>query len=196
MRSDESLSASADERRRASRRFGRGSRLRSVRTLLEIIDESHRHAGHAGARDGRGHFGVRIVSESLQRYQAVGTPSDGICCARHIDADRHPRAERRPRCRPPTLDSVCWRLRMTKSLAVCWPYCRWRLGAACSKAQPSTPMHPLGPTPVATVNGNRCSGIRVPSLRRSRRPRKNADDLTAEERKAALNDLVGIVRYG
>jgi len=31
--------------------------------LLEIVDESHRHAGHAGARDGRGHFAVRIVSE-------------------------------------------------------------------------------------------------------------------------------------
>ncbi len=29
---------------------------------LEIIDESHRHAGHAGARDGRGHFRVRVVS--------------------------------------------------------------------------------------------------------------------------------------
>jgi BolA family transcriptional regulator, general stress-responsive regulator len=31
--------------------------------LLEIVDESHRHAGHAGARDGRGHFVVRIVSD-------------------------------------------------------------------------------------------------------------------------------------
>jgi len=31
--------------------------------LLEIVDESQRHAGHAGARDGRGHFAVRIVSE-------------------------------------------------------------------------------------------------------------------------------------
>ena len=29
---------------------------------LDIEDESHRHAGHAGARDGRGHFRVRIVS--------------------------------------------------------------------------------------------------------------------------------------
>jgi BolA protein len=29
---------------------------------LEIEDESHRHAGHAGARDGRGHFRVRIVA--------------------------------------------------------------------------------------------------------------------------------------
>lgn len=31
--------------------------------LLEIIDESHLHVGHAGARDGRGHFKVRVVSE-------------------------------------------------------------------------------------------------------------------------------------
>lgn len=30
---------------------------------LEIIDQSHRHAGHAGARDGRGHFDVHIVSD-------------------------------------------------------------------------------------------------------------------------------------
>jgi len=45
--------------------------------LLEIIDESHRHAGHAGARDGRGHFVVRIVSDrfkgikSLARHRMV-----------------------------------------------------------------------------------------------------------------------------
>ncbi|MFO1495532.1 MAG: BolA family protein [Lysobacterales bacterium] len=32
-------------------------------TALEIIDESHLHAGHAGARDGRGHFRVRVVSQ-------------------------------------------------------------------------------------------------------------------------------------
>jgi BolA protein len=29
---------------------------------LEVIDESHLHVGHAGARDGRGHFRVRIRS--------------------------------------------------------------------------------------------------------------------------------------
>jgi BolA family transcriptional regulator, general stress-responsive regulator len=44
---------------------------------LELIDDSHRHAGHAGARDGRGHFTVRIVSSdfeglrALQRHQLV-----------------------------------------------------------------------------------------------------------------------------
>jgi len=44
---------------------------------LEVRDDSHRHAGHAGARDGRGHFHVEIVSEAfggmapLARHRAV-----------------------------------------------------------------------------------------------------------------------------
>lgn len=44
---------------------------------VELIDDSHLHAGHAGARDGRGHFRVRVVSEdfaglkTLQRHQLV-----------------------------------------------------------------------------------------------------------------------------
>lgn len=29
---------------------------------FELIDESHLHAGHAGALTGKGHFAVRIVS--------------------------------------------------------------------------------------------------------------------------------------
>mgnify|MGYP001039530893 CR=1 FL=1 len=33
--------------------------------VLEIRDDSHRHAGHEGARDGRGHFSVDIVSEAF-----------------------------------------------------------------------------------------------------------------------------------
>jgi BolA protein len=46
-------------------------------TFLEVIDESHRHAGHAGARDGRGHFRVRLESARfvgmapLARHRAV-----------------------------------------------------------------------------------------------------------------------------
>lgn len=46
-------------------------------SLLEVDDDSHRHAGHAGARDGRGHFSVRVVSEAfsgmapLARHRAV-----------------------------------------------------------------------------------------------------------------------------
>jgi BolA protein len=44
---------------------------------LEIVDDSHRHAGHAGAKDGRGHFRVRIVSRrfagtrTLERHRMV-----------------------------------------------------------------------------------------------------------------------------
>jgi len=37
---------------------------------LEVLDDSHRHAGHAGAADGRGHFTVLIVS---QRFAGLGT---------------------------------------------------------------------------------------------------------------------------
>jgi BolA protein len=46
-------------------------------TELELIDDSHLHAGHAGARDGRGHYTVRIVAPQfsglrpLQRHQLV-----------------------------------------------------------------------------------------------------------------------------
>ncbi len=36
-----------------------------VPVSLVVIDESHKHAGHAGARDGRGHFAVEIVSEAF-----------------------------------------------------------------------------------------------------------------------------------
>jgi len=31
-------------------------------TLLEVVDESHLHAGHAGAQSGKGHFRLRIVA--------------------------------------------------------------------------------------------------------------------------------------
>lgn len=46
-------------------------------TALEIVDDSRRHAGHAGARDGRGHFNVSIVSDRfvgakrLERHRMV-----------------------------------------------------------------------------------------------------------------------------
>ena len=32
---------------------------------LAIADDSHKHAGHAGARGGQGHFGVDIVSAAF-----------------------------------------------------------------------------------------------------------------------------------
>ncbi len=38
---------------------------------LEIIDESHLHAGHAGARDGRGHFKVSIVSTEFNGQSRI-----------------------------------------------------------------------------------------------------------------------------
>ena len=44
---------------------------------IEVLDESHLHKGHEGARDGRGHFRVRVVSDrftglrSLQRHRLV-----------------------------------------------------------------------------------------------------------------------------
>lgn len=38
---------------------------------LEIIDDSHRHAGHAGAADGRGHFSVIVVSERFRGLPVV-----------------------------------------------------------------------------------------------------------------------------
>ena len=39
--------------------------------VLEIEDESHLHAGHAGAATGRGHFRVRIVSATFRGQSAV-----------------------------------------------------------------------------------------------------------------------------
>jgi BolA family transcriptional regulator, general stress-responsive regulator len=37
---------------------------------LEVMDDSHRHAGHAGAADGRGHFTVLITSP---KFAGLGT---------------------------------------------------------------------------------------------------------------------------
>ena len=38
---------------------------------LEITDDSHLHIGHAGARDGRGHYTVAIVSAAFEGRNAV-----------------------------------------------------------------------------------------------------------------------------
>jgi BolA protein len=38
---------------------------------LEIVDDSRRHAGHEGARDGRGHFNVRILSRRFAGKRTV-----------------------------------------------------------------------------------------------------------------------------
>jgi BolA protein len=38
---------------------------------VEVIDDSHLHAGHAGAREGA-HFSVRVVSERFNGLSRVG----------------------------------------------------------------------------------------------------------------------------
>jgi BolA family transcriptional regulator, general stress-responsive regulator len=64
----------------------REARVEAIRSLLqiafaptelEVIDDSHHHAGHEGAKDGRGHFRVRLISPAfagmapLARHRAV-----------------------------------------------------------------------------------------------------------------------------
>lgn len=62
--------------------------LRPVR--LDIRDDSAKHAGHAGARDGRGHFSVLIVAETfrglspVQRHRRVYAAMGGL-----MDTDVH-----------------------------------------------------------------------------------------------------------
>jgi BolA protein len=48
---------------------------------VEVVDESHLHAGHAGARDGRGHFRALVVSarfEGLSRVAAQRLVYDSL----------------------------------------------------------------------------------------------------------------------
>lgn len=63
---------------------------------LEVEDDSARHAGHAGARDGRGHFNVDVVSAAFEGlaplarhravYAAVGTMMETDIHALSINA--------------------------------------------------------------------------------------------------------------
>jgi BolA family transcriptional regulator, general stress-responsive regulator len=40
--------------------------------VLDVVDESDRHAGHAGAREGGGtHYRVRVVSAKFERQSRV-----------------------------------------------------------------------------------------------------------------------------
>jgi len=41
-------------------------------TEIELTDESHLHAGHAGAREGKGHFRLRIVSQRFAGLRSIG----------------------------------------------------------------------------------------------------------------------------
>ena len=62
-------------------------RERLAATDVQVIDESHKHRGHAGAAGGAGHFRVTVVSPRFaglslvqaQRlvYEAVGEMMDG-----------------------------------------------------------------------------------------------------------------------
>ncbi|HKE93573.1 MAG TPA: BolA family protein [Povalibacter sp.] len=72
--------ATTDRRSRIEAALRSSLRPQSV----ELIDDSHLHAGHAGARDGRGHFRVRVVSSdfeglrTLQRHQLVYRSLGGL----------------------------------------------------------------------------------------------------------------------
>ena len=54
-------------------------RLNNIRSLLsgfhpvqlEITDDSHLHAGHAGAQEGGGHYRLKIVSEQFRGKSTV-----------------------------------------------------------------------------------------------------------------------------
>jgi len=39
---------------------------------LLVKDQSHLHAGHAGAKEGKGHFDVTIVSEEFDGVNRIG----------------------------------------------------------------------------------------------------------------------------
>jgi BolA protein len=63
---------------------------------LDIVDESHRHAGHAGARSGAGHYAINIVSAQFvgrntvarhrMIYSALGAMMQGEIHALTINA--------------------------------------------------------------------------------------------------------------
>ena len=63
---------------------------------LNVVDDSHKHRGHAGAADGRSHFSVQIVAEAFSGlrpiarhrlvYEALGTMMATDIHALAIDA--------------------------------------------------------------------------------------------------------------
>ena len=65
-------------------------------TLIEIIDDSAKHAGHVGAREGGGHFRLRIIATCFSGlnviarhrlvYDALGTLMRREIHALSIDA--------------------------------------------------------------------------------------------------------------
>ena len=65
-------------------------------TFLDILDEGHLHAGHAGAADGRGHYRIKILAPAFRGltplarhrlvYQAVAELLETDIHALAIDA--------------------------------------------------------------------------------------------------------------
>jgi BolA family transcriptional regulator, general stress-responsive regulator len=53
-------------------------------TQLDIVDESHLHAGHAGAASGAGHFAVSLISDAfngkslIERHRLVYLAVDDL----------------------------------------------------------------------------------------------------------------------
>jgi BolA protein len=64
--------------------------------FLAVVDDSHKHRGHAGAADGRSHFSVRVVSAAFaglrpiarhrRVYEALGALMETDIHALAIDA--------------------------------------------------------------------------------------------------------------
>lgn len=94
--------------RRAAIHERLSQRLQPLDLLVE--DESHLHAGHVGARDGRGHFRVRVVSDrfeglnTLQRHRLVYAAVDDLMQtdihALSVTPLTRPEAGRQPPARP------------------------------------------------------------------------------------------------
>lgn len=55
-------------------RIERIERLLNARfqpSSLQVKDQSHLHAGHEGAKDGRGHFDVKIVADDFRDLSRI-----------------------------------------------------------------------------------------------------------------------------
>lgn len=81
---------------------------------------------------------------------------------------------------------------MTRFVGILIAACFVSLIVACAKTgAPTSGADPLGSSQVATVNGKRVpeSVFRLQTLAQTR---KNADDLSPDERKSVLNDLIGL----
>ena len=163
-----------------------------VPDVLEIVDDSHRHAGHAGAKDGRGHFSVTIVSakfagtKPLDRhrmiYAALGNLMQTDIHALSVNASV-----------PGQNAITSRRIGMARFVGGLITASLAALSGACTQSSaPGATDAALGPGQVATVNGQRIpeSLFRVYALSAMR---KNADELTPDERKAVIDDLVGII---